>query len=81
MNMYYSTMPIKDNGLLLWKTFVGYACEIGHDLLKKMGSVWGKSVYYSTASRPVLPLMCNYTIGLGQRGLAGLLIWASRLGF
>lgn len=57
------------------------AQKFGHWSVSEFSSICRKSVYYGTASRAVLPLVCNYTFGLGQRGMAGLLIWASRLGF
>ncbi len=55
--------------------------KIGQWSIEEFSSICLKSVYYGTASRAVLPLVCSYTFGLGQRGMAGLLIWASRLGF
>jgi len=52
-----------------------------HMSMEEFGSICRKYVYYGTASGAVLPSVCSYTFGLGQRGMAGLLIWASRLGF
>ena len=79
--MYYSTMCGDENGQGNTSAAFRFVREIGHRANKKFGSMRGKSVYYSTASRAVLPLVVSYTIGLGQRGLAGILIWAARLGF
>jgi hypothetical protein len=81
MNMYYSTMHTKERDHISSGAFVRLAREIGQGAEKKIGWVRGKSVYYSTASHAVLPQVCSYTIGLGQRGLAGIMIWASRFGF
>lgn len=79
--MYYRTMRTEESEHISSSAFVRFAREIGQGAEKKIGWARGKSVYYSTASQAVLPQVCSYTIGLGQRGLAGIMIWASRFGF
>jgi hypothetical protein len=81
MNMYYSTMSLRKDDQVFSRAVVRFAREIGRTSGERISSIRRKSVYYSTASKAVLPLVRTYTIGLGQRGLAGILIWAARLGF
>lgn len=82
MSMYYRTMHDANNSAELSSKAVGHQPYVSSvKIQQKFTLVLSDTMYYRTPHSGALVTLFSYAIATGQRGLAGILILAARLGF